>query len=197
MLFSAKKGISLISVVVALALIGMAIYWYAYAYNKAEKQTALGRNAFIAETYATELLELLRAHNTPGLLGYLQNNPFLATCPTCTPYLLCSHINLLDRTSVDGTGKYIGSLLNEDPLAELPHPNRLDGATKQLYANRFYQIQVVNPSTLALDSSFCTKQGDTALGANQNYQITVGVSWIGDRTTPTDVHRVVLTTVIP
>lgn len=128
-----RRGFSLIATIFATSIVALAVFYFGQFYASARKIVQVREEEYIAGTYAAELLEFFRSLTGNQLKTYLSENPFKTTsCPSCAPYFLCSHINLLDRNS--------GVTVNEDPLAALP-PTSLDGKTATTKTNRYYQVQ--------------------------------------------------------
>lgn len=158
------------------------------------------KNRTTAETYASELLEFFVSHTSDQLKRYLEINPVdgLST-GGLGAYPLCSHVNILDRVR--------GAVLNSDPIAELPVFNDA-GAPIGLKANRFFQVQIVDMTTMNVRRDICDKTArqiflfgrapaageTTGLAENERFLITVGMTWPGGRN---NIERVVLSTVIP
>ncbi len=204
-----RRGIGIISVLISVLIIISATVFFAQGSVSARKQSKLLHDQSLATAFATELMEFLRSHTDDRLREYLGINPFTrnGTCPTCLPYKLCSHINLLDRNA--------GVLLNEDPIAALPS-SVLDGPNSKLAPNRWYQVQVVDLARniggglgdmnirkdlcgiSAKDIKFKGGTGGALeLKTSEKFLVTVGVSWIPKNGSVADVERVVLTSILP
>lgn len=207
-----RRGVSLISLIVVSAMIAGIIFLALQNLRTNDAVAAKVENTVVAEIYATELLELFRSMGSADLAGYLANNPYrpplnpsgscsgctnctepaCAACRQCERYFLCAHINILDRASAGGT------VVNPDPLAALPANNLLDGNTPATKANRFYQVQVIDPITLAADASVCTSNtASISLLASQRFFVTVGVTWVPHGKTVADSERIVMSALIP
>lgn len=168
-------------------LIGALVY-YMRATKQVSKQRTASRQLVTAELLAQELSEAFRSLESGATLrNYFQTNPVNGTL---SPYLLCAHINVLDRNN--------NSVLNPDPRADLA-ASTLDGGSPKLRANRYYQIQVIDLNSMTVDPSFCGKKitDPPALSANQRYLISVGVSWVPKEAGLADLKTVSLATLLP
>lgn len=202
---AARRGDSLISVLLSVFAILVGFVWFARSQSSAGRASAGLQSNLVAEAYATELLEYFRSQTPDRLKANLATNPISATD---APYPLCAHVNLLDRPDTTAA-KTI--LLNEDPLAALPVPNALDGSDARRAANRFYQVQVVNLKTLAVRKDLCgltaaqtllfgrapTGMETGSFTVDDRFLVTVGVSWVPKDRNADDVKRIALTAVIP
>lgn len=163
------------------------------------------RQAFAAQAYSVELMEFLRSHSHRQFKLYLARNPIdNLKMGGKGAYFLCAHINIIDRTVIDGGY----TLRNPDPIAELPvsvmgNPKVIPGP------NRFYMVQVVDARTLEVNKALCEKTArslylfgeapvagqDTELGEFERFFITVGVSWLpAGMDSP---KRIAMSTMIP
>lgn len=179
------KGFSLLSTLCSIVILSIGFGIASHALSLSRKSAARLSKTLIAEAYAMELVEYFRSQTNGRLAQYLNENPVNGAL---SPYKLCAHINLLDRTT--------GILLNEDPLAALPPLSALDGATLGTKANRFYQVQVVDTISLTVNTTKCGMAAG-APGPNEKYFVTVGVSWVTPDNPSEPPHRVVLTTLLP
>lgn len=183
-----QRGSTLISVAIASIILVLGVLYFQRSSNSLRKIAAQADDKLIADAYAAELLDLFRGYSTDDLLNYLKTNPTGAG----TAYPLCAHVNLLDRTT--------GKVLNRDPIAALPPENLLEGVGPTKKANRFYQVHIVDMSTLTIKKSpFCNQNANTlgARAAHDRLMVTVGVSWVPNGAPVAAVRRVVMSTVLP
>ncbi len=199
-----RSGSTLLSVVFAAVILAAGIVGLLMTQSMWRDKAIALNETIIAESYATELLEFFRSFTDDGLRDYLSKNPINGNTTVAGLYKFCSHINLLDRTS--------GTILNGDPVADLPPDNRLDA--RQGRANRFYQVHVVNiAGTAAQDElivrkDLCartakeiyfynrTPDAPIQLGKDEKLFVSVGVSWM-TRTKRPMAKRIVLSTFLP
>lgn len=194
------RGMSIIGGVVAAVITMLAVFCFSKSLISYRKSAIGVRDTQIAEAYAAELLEFFRSHKSDQLKEYLKLNPIGGGLE---PYPFCAHVNILDRTA--------DKIVNEDPLAALPTFTGLPGSGN-LRANRYYQVQIVNVKTLAVNKARCADTAKSiylngripvapnetiALSSEERFLITVGVTWVAQRMNKEDVKRVVLTTLIP
>jgi len=185
--FRKVAGFSLLNIVLSVVIVAGAFVAFNRGLMSLENRTLRARQSLVAETQAMELLELFRSFSTAHLKDYLSTNPVSASFGA---YPLCSGINLIDRGS--------GNILNEDPIATLPSSNLPTHESSALHPNRFYQIQVVDAVTLAVNKDACAETAATVtLGADDRFMISVGVSWVPNGKKPEEVRRVVMSTLLP
>lgn len=178
----------LIQVLVGGLILFAAVQYYVSNSIKTSHLAHAAHQNVLAEFYAAELAEGFRAlESSANLKNYFQKNP---VSPTGQPYYTCAHINVLDRSN--------GKVLNPDPAAKMP-PSPLDGPTEALKANRYYQVQVVDASTLKVDPSFCDKKIDDlpVMSASHRFLVSVGVSWVPDKEQGKGQKNVALSALLP
>lgn len=181
------RGFSILSVVVATAIVGAAFAYSQINTVSLRKVSLETADKVIADTYATELLEYLRSQPSVDLIEYLKTNP----SGGAGIYPLCAHINIIDRRNA--------AVINPDPIAALP-ANPLDGTTPQLRSNRFYQVNVIDLSTMTIKTDpYCNRTALTmpALSASERLLVTVGVSWVPKGQVAANAKRVTMSTVLP
>jgi hypothetical protein len=186
---SREEGQTLITVLISLVLVA-AGYWY-YSKAVAENHGAVvkSQETLVASSFASEGAELFRSLTNTQLNNYLFNN---AAKFAAGPIPLCAHINILDRTS--------GQILNRDPLADLPATNRLNRSTAATQnANRYYQVQIVEGTTLAVDPAACGRVTPYNFAANptKRFRVTVNVTWLPKGGGVDQVQRAVVSTLLP
>ena len=134
-----------------------------------------------SEQFASELLEYFRSLSSAQLKDYLNNSP------GPTVYDLCSHINIIDPSQKSSCALTIlqPDTRAELPISELGNPgsctvvpcagNPQTNCYVNSGPNRFYQVQIVD-----LENNLAARCGTTAtaLGPNERYLVTVGVSWL-------------------
>lgn len=200
-----KQGSQILYLIIASVIVIMGVLYFAKSLIYSREQSAQLNQSVIAESYAVELLELLRSHSPEQLKSNFSKNPIDSKLD---PYKFCAHINLLNRND--------GVLLNEDSLATMP-PTILDGNSSKTKANRYYQIQVANVKGDAKNDSIIVNKdlckntakeiylnGDTPakgetieLGTDDRFIVTVGVSWLQKDKKGDNVKQVVLSSLIP
>lgn len=179
-----RGSIAILQFALAAIVLFCELLFFGMGFSAQQKTYTETQDAYTAEIYASELLETFRAWKGQWLWNYLKTNPVDTRFGA---YPLCTRINLLDRAS--------GKIVNEDPVAQLPPANALDLGTKN--ANRFYQVHVVDKTTLQPKSALCSKTAVTGTfdAATDRLLVTVGVSWIPK--TQTQPKRIVLATILP
>ncbi len=215
-----KRGFTLISIVIGSVIFICSLLAYSSTSLYSRKSLKNLNETLVAEMYAAELLEFFRSMSCSQLQNHLNINPSVPQCTNpgfrlanpalCSPYYLCSQINILNRTT--------GIISNPDGLAELPAmalDNPVGGNPTK--PNRFYMLQVVTlfgnqvspvpqvcspggPNPLRPDQICCKGQVGCpyVLGTdNSRFLVTVGVSWVPKLNTISKVKRVVLTTILP
>lgn len=172
-----KKGQILMGVVIAAAVISTALFFYQRGFINVKRKSLSFSQRLLADLSVSELAEFFRSQSPAAILNYLAATPTAAS-----PYPLCAHINIMDRAG--------NHLVNRDDLAALG-PSWLDsGATFNLHgttyngmANRFYQVFVVDASTMQIVSAHCNQTAAQLVTAgglvgNEKLLVAVGVSWI-------------------
>lgn len=185
-----RTGISLIGTLISLSILSSGFLLFSRSMSVIQKQRRNQADKVMAGMYASELLEFFQSFQTAAELEkYLKRNPINGRTRSVDLYSFCSEINILNRQT--------GRKVNADPIADLP-ATRLDGANAKIVANRFYRIDIVNLSTLQIDSSACSKNPATAgaRGANETYLITVGVSWVPPGRPVSEATEVTLASVL-
>lgn len=155
-----------------------------------------------AELYAEELVEFFRSLSSMRMKQFLMLNPFQTSMP---PYFLCSHVNILDRSA--------GGVVNADPMADLPIYSALgtmqDVAAKR--PNRYYQVSVIDISTMTMVPSFCSvtapdvalfgqvqQTGQMQMGPHHRFFVSVGVSWLSKQDpNQVAIKEVKINTILP
>lgn len=178
------RGFVVLASVFAMAIFTFSVFVFFGSLNSTKKTSVADNKKVVAEFYASELLELLLSRPSAGLRANLSPNPVSASLPG---YKVCSHINLLDRSS--------GVILNRDPLAALPAESPLQGVGAGNAANRFYMVQVIDLASLNPRKDLCNTAFSALppLGLTERLYITVGVSWVEKN----DVRRVAVSAAIP
>lgn len=200
-----EKGSSLLSFLVSLAIVGILFLVYIGVFSSLRRVSLLARDKLRAGWYATELLEVFRAHGSRQLRTYLSTNP-IASCVGCPPYPLCTYVNILDRGS--------DVIANPDPLAGLPDQVNIPGL------NRYYMVQVADFRNLAVNPAYCTRNasqvciegdpcasleacvaetlcasGEVGLSSHERFLLTVGVSW--NSQTVSTTQNLTLSAILP
>ncbi len=164
------------------------------------------RNA--AEDYSAELMEFFVGFTSLQLAGYLRRNApqFSAGVPR---HPLCAHVNLIDRAATLAGGAPV--IMNADPLAVLPANSVIENrASSKLRANRYYQVMVVDSTTLAPNPAACGRiplptntapcgvrgPADYVLCAAERFMVAVGVSFVPFGKDETNVERVSLSAMV-
>lgn len=197
-----ERGATLLSVLIGSTITALGIYCFITNASLSVKSAAKMHDSVVAEAYVSELLEFFRSFKARQLREYLKKNPLTLSTSVTDLYKLCSHVNILDRDT--------NKLLNDDPLANLG-PSTF--ASSLRLPNRFYQIQIVDMKTLALNSDLCDKTaaqiyfyGESIpvslpskyqLKQSETFLITVGLSYFERTRSNPDVQRVVLSAVLP
>ena len=187
------RGITLISVLISLVIVTVGFYFYSQSLAKNHEMVLRTQDLAVGTRFASELLEVFHGMKGSDLDKYLFSNLeagkfSLGNIP------LCAHINILDRAS--------GSTFNPDSIAALPSSNPLNRGTPATAANRYYQVQIVDSTTLApVVPSPC---GNTvapvfnfAANPNARYMVTVSVTWVPRGKTVQDIQRAVVSTILP
>ena len=185
---NSKSGFGLLNILIAFLIVTIGVGFYFKSLSHNHTQVLKSQDQVIANRYAAELLELFRSMTGTQLNNYLFNN---AAKFTAGPVPLCAHVNILDRTT--------GSIYNLDGLATLPVSNKLNRGNNIIAANRYYQVQIIDRNTLALDNAACGRTTPYNFVANptKRFFVTVSVTYISRGGTNADVQRAVLTTMLP
>lgn len=188
--FMNRRGSLILSGLVALIIVAIGALIVSQSLRNTKGRVPFDQ-ALQARLYATELLELFRAHTNATLRTYLSTNPVNAML---APYPLCAQINLVNRAT--------RTIINSDPIATLPaliaDINIIPSVNNtQPAMNRFYQVQVIDIVTMAINKNVCNFNALTmgALGANERFLVSVGVTWYPPQSV--NIERVILTTVLP
>lgn len=178
------------TLIISGVLFFIVLFSSAELYSKSYNRMIASSREEVVVLYASELLEFFRAfHTSENLQNYLRVNPISSSLPA---YYFCAHINLLDNAS--------GFFLNEDPVAHLPSSDLSNQFTK---VNRYYQVQVIDVTTMAVDTSYCDKPMSTIIpnlgsevssSPNLRFLITVGINY---STSQTNSKHLAISTVIP
>ena len=189
-----SRGFGVLEVLIGGTVTILAILAINQVLVSTRRATALEQRRILAESYTTELLEFFRSLGNAQLSAYLQKNPItgLAT-PVTNLYPLCAHINILDRSGSSAVNRLI---LNADPIADIG-PSLFDGGPPRLSVNRYYQVQVVDITTMVVNAAACGQPPTYVLGANERFLVTVGVTWVPAGQDVSGVQRMVATTVLP
>jgi len=156
-----KKGNFIFPLILGTSVLAMGLLGFGKSFSRSIHLSKVHLQSSIARAYMTELLELFYSFQPTQFQDFLSLNRADAEL---AGYPLCAHINLMTPNSE--------TILNRDPVSKLP--------TSALgeYANRFYQIQVINIETLELQSAYCDQIADTVtLAANERFYASVGVTW--------------------
>lgn len=207
-LIQGNRGSALLGVLLGGSMIAFVLFCYSYTSADIRRVEIQSYQAGHAQLMAIELMEYLRAMGTSRIIGHLAKNPHNGSTALANLYPLCAHINLLDRVG--------NNLLNRDPLAEtVPNPllNPGQGTGLSLQANRYYQVQVINIQTQALNSSLCDRkmrngsgqvlQPSDLMSTDERLFVTVGVTYMPRNPSSTTgsglitPQSVVLSSIIP
>ncbi len=196
-------GQTILSVTISIIILTAGFYFISGSLLSSRKASKPLEQKNLAENYAAELIESFFSISGTQLAGYLSAIPAVAGTPA---YPLCAHINLLDRVATGGTTVY----LNRDPMADLPATSVLENLVDNKYhANRYYQVQVVDAPTLAVNAGACgyyttaipgpcgVSGNNYVLCAGERFLVSVGVSYVPAGKTEANVQSIVLTTVLP
>jgi hypothetical protein len=165
LLTAPESGLSIVSVLISAFILSLVGVSFAQSLSGALKARKDGVNVLKGNLAATELLELFQSMSSNELKTMLSTHPVSGSTTPSNLYPLCAHVNLVDPTT--------GSLLNPDPLADLP-----DGLIQGEQANRFYQVHILNVVTHAFSTAKCNQDPATlTLGSDERFLVTVGVSW--------------------
>lgn len=197
------RGFTLIGVVVALFILALGFGYYAQSLVSNRKVIKKLEQSNVAENYAAELTETFLSLSSSQLAGYLSAVPAVPGTPA---YPLCAHINLIDRAASSGSTP---TFMNRDPMADLPPLSFIENSQSAKFAaNRFYQVQVVDLATLAVNAAACGKStatggtcgvigGTYVLCPNERFLVTVGVSFVPTGKDEKSVQRIVVSSVLP
>ncbi len=182
---STNRGVTLLTAVIASALVGFATVIFVRSAAQAKQATRDRMETLKAELYALELLEGFQSMRESGLKTYLARNPISGSTDANELYALCAHINIQDRMSPGGP------IMNPDLLANLA-PDEGFGvvASSADTPNRFYQVHVMDMTTLAVNTVHCNLAPPAiVLGPNEKFFVTVGVTW---KNRNSQLHRVAM-----
>ncbi len=197
-----KGSTEILAAIAATVAAGIVLYSVATLTKATSSVATQDLETVVADAYASELLELFRSETPTGFEAHLITNPVNSSLGA---YPLCAQINIADTSTS-------GNILNRDPLADivsapitsgsstlLPPYREIATATGpgQNLPNRFYQAQVVDMTTLQVDTSYCgqTITPTFSLGTNETYLVTVGVTW--NSVTQNKIRSVVVSDVLP
>ncbi len=202
------RGISIVANLIAVVILVSALTFGLSALLGGRKASRKMEIKSVAENYAAELLETFLAFTTGQLAGFMSRAPAYAQ-PTALvpPYPLCAHVNILDRAATPAGGP--PTVLNPDPIAALPLNIPLGNlASPKFVPNRYYQVVVVDPVTLAINPNACGRlpsadppcgvlpTGRYSICPNERFLVSVGVSFVPMGRTETDVERVAFTALV-
>ncbi len=123
------------------------------------------REVFLAEAYATELLEYFISRPVARVAVVMNIDPVSKVPPG---YKLCSYVNLKNPAN--------GTLSQPYPLADLP-PTALLKLRAQA-ANRYFRIDVINVTTKTVRTDVCNQTTASVVrNAGETFLFTVGVVW--------------------
>lgn len=202
-----KRGISAVITLLATAAFATTLIFGLTAIQQSRKGTRKMELKNVAENFAAELLETFLVMTNEQFAGYLSRLPAYPQPTGGVPaYPLCAHVNLINRAATPAGGPPV--ILNPDPVAQLPLGVPFEnGASPKYQANRFYQVNVVDKNSLAVNSAACGYAVDPdgncgvfssrySLCSNERLMVTVGVSFVPNGKTETGVERVVLTSLV-
>lgn len=203
-----QRGVALITSVLVSGIIISAASLSISQMVKGRKSVRVFEARNAAEDFAAELLEFFVGFTTLQLGGYLRRNiPQFSALVQRHP--LCAHVNLLDRTATLPTGPQI--IMNADPLAALPANSVIENAQSSKFrANRFYQVMVVDSTTLAPNPAACGRipdpnnavpcgvrgVSDYVLCAGERFMVAVGVSFVPFGKDETSLERISLSAMV-
>lgn len=179
-----QRGVSLITTMAAFAIVAGAFTLYLSSTARNHASVRRYQDLANATQFATELIELFRSMSSTQMNTYLFTNAAKFTAGNVP---LCAHINILDRSS--------GTIVNPDVLATLP-PNPLDRTTPATNSNRYYQVNVVDATSLAINTAACNGTVPYVFGANERFLVTVSVTFIPIGKTVASVERAVVSTLL-
>jgi hypothetical protein len=203
-----QRGVALITSVLVSGIIISAASLSIAQLVKGRKAVRIFEARNAAEDFCAELMEFFVGFTSAQLAGYLRRDPpqFSALIPA---HPLCAHVNLLDRTATLAAGPEV--LRNADPLAALPVNTLIENNQSfKFRANRFYQVMVVDSTTLAPNPAACGRianptntapcgvrgASDYVLCAAERFMVAVGVSFVPTGKDETGVERVSLSAMV-
>jgi len=178
-----RRGFSLISCIIGMAIFAGVIVAFLSSDSKNQEQTRATMSSAMADAYASELLELFRAHTAARLNTYLSGL-------SGGPFQLCENLNLIDRAGSSATTPVYQRRV---AMADLPTGVFAAAGFKQA-ANRYFKVEIIDIKTLVPNATRCGTLPPYVLAANERFLVTVGVSWIPPGRTE---KAVILSSVLP
>ena len=183
-LIGQRRGATLVGTLIGAVVVLLSAKAFASVLSSAKHLEKSNRDRAYVQMHLAELIETFRSLGSGTFY-----NQYYRRLPQAYP--LCSHINLIDRTNIPG------NIINPDPNVELAPNFLLQGTSAGRRPNRFYQVQIINIQTLAINTAPCMTGAPPYVydpGGNERFTITVGISWTDPK--QADANREVLTTVL-